>query len=150
MAFKGHPVSLGTDTRYHLIKCNKNEPKKLLALRQFGCNSWGHRYLINIYETQTPYDYLVTKAEMHDNITDMFSIYPNPSNGQLRIVSDNDPEFEVKILSMEGRIIYTGNGANGLLSIQLREYTSTSGMYILDISSAENHTVKKLFYQNRP
>lgn len=83
--------------------------------------------------------------ELENDIS--FSIYPNPTAGQLNIKFDSETEVKlINITSLEGKLIYTEKIANlTLLEKQLDIEDLANGPYYLEIVSKDGSVVTKSF-----
>ncbi len=62
-----------------------------------------------------------------------FSIYPNPTKGEVHIKSATEAEGVIMLYDMQGKIIYQYRGKLGDNRVDL--YRQKSGLYVLSISS---------------
>jgi hypothetical protein len=80
---------------------------------------------------------------------DAVQIYPNPFDTELNLIlgSEYSGTIKVEILNMGGKLIYSKNYQpdGGILKLNLDELVP--GPYLLQISSGEHRTVRKIFRQ---
>jgi hypothetical protein len=80
---------------------------------------------------------------------DAVQIYPNPFTTELNLVlgSEYSGAIKVEILNMGGKLIYSKDYLpdGGLLKLNLDELVP--GSYLLQISSGEHRTLRKIFRQ---
>jgi hypothetical protein len=67
----------------------------------------------------------------------IFNIYPNPGNGNIRLALLNgkqmDNELLVNVINMQGQVVYNGNASQ---NINIQELSN--GMYIIQLRSKDN------------
>ena len=68
-------------------------------------------------------------------VTNNFSVYPNPSNGQISLrMKANLGEGQVDIIDLNGRIVFTQNSLlEGVLNVDAGELSN--GVYLLQVSN---------------
>ena len=68
-------------------------------------------------------------------VTNNFSVYPNPSNGQISLrMKANLGEGQVEIIDLNGRIVFTQNSLlEGVLNVDAGELSN--GVYLLQVSN---------------
>ena len=68
-------------------------------------------------------------------VTNNFSVYPNPSNGQISLrMKANLGEGQVEIIDLNGRIVFTQNSLlEGVLNVDADELSN--GVYLLQVSN---------------
>jgi predicted secreted Zn-dependent protease len=80
---------------------------------------------------------------------DAVQIYPNPFDTELNLIlgSEYSGAIRIEIMNMGGKLIYSKNYQpdGGLLKLNLDELVP--GSYLLQISSGEHRTVRKIFRQ---
>ncbi len=74
------------------------------------------------------------------------SIYPNPCNGNLNIITGNEHKYTMKVFSVIGELIYSRIIQEPLTQISLNE---RKGVYIIQFTDSENKTLitKKIIVQ---
>jgi hypothetical protein len=90
--------------------------------------------------------YLISPSTGIENALNEFvSIYPNPTNGQLHIQSDNIFIMEIEIYDVMGRRVRIEDfNASDRISLDLKDIKS--GLYFMQIHSQEGN-IKKVFYK---
>ena len=82
--------------------------------------------------------------ELHSKVSEIISVYPNPSSGNVKVAFKEDVETEIIVCDYMGRMIFTNhcNGlTNNLLESKLNELVA--GVYFINVSSGTgNQTVK--------
>ncbi|MBA3706086.1 MAG: T9SS type A sorting domain-containing protein, partial [Bacteroidetes bacterium] len=78
-----------------------------------------------------------------------FEVYPNPANGLLNIVYQNNAMadvLEIKIMSILGTTVYkeTVNSLNGILNKQINSSPLSKGIYFIELNSGKDTVVKKI------
>jgi hypothetical protein len=72
-----------------------------------------------------------------------FKIYPNPNNGQFRIIYDNSEiSFNYKLYNLNGELL--DNSENHMGDAYLDLHFFKKGMYIIYITSTEHYSVQKV------
>ena len=70
------------------------------------------------------------------------SIYPNPSKGQVTVLSNLEGDSIVKVISLTGQLILEKTFDTSEMNIDLNGYEK--GIYILQITSQGNVITKKV------
>ncbi|MBI9034675.1 MAG: T9SS type A sorting domain-containing protein [Bacteroidales bacterium] len=102
---------------------------------------FGNRIDMGAIENQV----IIDNIEKHNRHISRLTVYPNPATNHINFsVDDTSTESEVKILSSDGRIvyshwIYTSNLQNQKIDIS----TLRSGVYIINITTKENLWIGK-------
>lgn len=96
------------------------------------CDTKNYTVSVNI---TTGFD--VSKIELN------FDIYPNPSNGNVTINSADENEFDVSIISTDGRVVYKQDKLRKTQNFVLNDLSK--GIYFVKITTVNNYTtIKKL------
>jgi len=75
-----------------------------------------------------------------------FDVSPNPTNGELNMQFKNlNEENQVSILNSLGQTIATIENVETHLSLNMKNYTSSPGVYFINVSSNNNIKTKKIF-----
>lgn len=103
-----------------------------------GLNQWGQVYAEG-------FAYSATGSEQVE-ISSLFKIYPNPSSGfiQIEITDQSQGEFRVKLLDLNGRMVYEAACHNRLCELDL---DLPGGMYLLNIESSERSITQKIILE---
>ncbi len=136
--------SNGTNTRYYLIKPKANEPKYLLAMRKF-CSKYQIKMLktdnsITNYKTMitNTYDSIEFKKENPAN----FNLYPNPNNGEFKILFENKENRSIKIFSALGKVIWESKESDNIeYYIKLKDFSF--GIYFVQIIDLHGNYSRK-------
>jgi len=84
----------------------------------------------------------ITKIENEFNLLNNVSIYPNPAQNQLNILTNNIDISELKLLSMDERLIESYSNITNQLTINLRSYSN--GIYFIQMSNSVGIETKKI------
>ncbi|WP_055445843.1 choice-of-anchor Q domain-containing protein [Lacinutrix mariniflava] len=105
---------------------------------QIGQSVFGASRDIGAYESQ------VTLSVDDLNLSSTFNMFPNPSNGTININLDNTISGEIKmeIVSITGQVIKTMALSSGNNRLDVSELSS--GIYVINIRTANNSISKKL------
>ncbi len=103
-----------------------------------GLNQWGQVYAEG-------FSYSATGTEQEE-IFSLFKIYPNPSSGfiQIEIADQSQGEFRVKLLDLNGKMIFETACHNRLCELNLK---LPGGMYLLNIESPERSITQKIILE---
>ena len=74
-----------------------------------------------------------------------FQIYPNPSNGQLMITTDQHQKGQVQIVDLQGKVILSEPLNSGQHYMDISDIST--GLYIIRIGSESNWTSQKLILE---
>lgn len=75
--------------------------------------------------------------------TDFF-VQPNPSSNNFTIVNPNRTTLRFSLFDVSGRLVLSGSGSDGKLTVGTTENNLPSGIYFLQIDSASNRSIVKL------
>jgi bacillolysin len=85
----------------------------------------------------------------NSNLFEEFSIYPNPSNGSIKLNLSTLADVKINLYDMSGRNIYTNlfenNGTNFNQDINFG--TLSKGIYLINVSSDGKNATKKLIIE---
>ena len=84
----------------------------------------------------------ITKIENEINLLNNVSIYPNPVQNQLEILTNNVQIEELRLLSMEGKLLERFEKIGDRLSIDLSSYSN--GVYFIQMSNDVGVETKKI------
>ena len=103
-----------------------------------GLNQWGQVYAEG-------FAYSATGIEQEEIIS-LFKIYPNPSSGhiQIEITDQAQSEFRVKLMDLNGKLVYETDCHNKLCELNLE---LPGGMYLLNIESSERSITQKIILE---
>ena len=80
---------------------------------------------------------------IEENIINDFLIYPNPTNGRIKISSKNNLHINtIKIFSIVGKNVHYINNYRSEIELDLRHLKS--GIYFVDISTDKGTISKRL------
>jgi len=83
-----------------------------------------------------------------DIVTDVFSLWPNPSNGTVNIAfnSSSNDDVAIRLYDISGRLVDTQLFENnsGAFNQEVRFNNVKNAMYILSIHSGDTHIHKRL------
>lgn len=85
-------------------------------------------------ETKTETETEVETDDKHadESITNLLKVYPNPTNGELFIVFENNKLLKVELYSIQGQMIFSNNNINAFKhSLNLEKYSN--GLYVVKI-----------------
>lgn len=91
---------------------------------QYGCSN-SDTSMINIVECELPYN----ETSLDENTEDLVSIYPNPSNGEFTIESDEN--LNATITDAMGRIVQIVELKSGMTSVSIAN--EANGVYFIII-----------------
>jgi Secretion system C-terminal sorting domain/Carbohydrate esterase, sialic acid-specific acetylesterase len=136
--------SNGTNTRYYLIKPKANEPKHLLVMRKF-CG----KYLIKMLKTDnTITNYKITKAntnnsiELETPIATSFNLFPNPNNGEFKILFEDKQNRTIKIFNAIGKLIWANKDSyENEYAINIKDISQ--GIYFVHITNSDGNINRK-------
>lgn len=87
-------------------------------------------------------------ASTQDTAFNNFNLYPNPSNGKIRLTFEtkNNANVSIKLFDIRGRLIETKdfNNTSSIFSEDLTFDTIGTGLYLLQIQNGNLQTTKKL------
>lgn len=100
------------------------------------------------------FDNFVVKASATDTLLGVdqvnslaqFSVYPNPAKDFITVENDSNSINAIQISDFNGRIVKTVNGTNET-SLELNISDLSSGVYLLNVTTSEGSTVKKIVKQ---
>ncbi len=95
-----------------------------------GCNSKTYTVTVGITTG-------ITKNIADEN----FVVYPNPSNGKIRISTSYIDNFDMTVYSAEGKQVFSENTVSNEKEVDLG--TLSKGVYIIQLKDRENRTVHK-------
>lgn len=140
----------GSDTKYLTFQLEPNQPKSLIAMRNFNCN--GNRYLINVYQhnqgnkKQGTNDALSQDSEALGiaHTADRLLVYPNPTSGTLTMSlegfrSGNNITFEV--YNANGQLVDKGSSLSKEGTQEIVFYLSptlNNGIFMLKVIGDNN------------
>lgn len=104
-----------------------------VMVRFVGINAWGNNlYLDNVN--------IQTNLSLAENGSIDFNIYPNPSNGNFKVVhSLSKPSIQV--LSLEGKLVYSGKLSKSVEQVNL---DLAAGTYLVKIEENGHQALKRL------
>jgi len=84
-----------------------------------------------------------------ENQFNVFSVYPNPSNGIFNLSVSTVDDAQVKLFDIRGRNVYSKLHANNsdVFNTKLDFSSLASGVYMLDVESGSKRAVKKIVIQ---
>jgi len=96
-----------------------------------------------------PYTFTTTSTTTglnESNISNLFSIYPNPTNGLLTIyVNQKMENATINILNVIGENVYQESISNGTSFVKTFNLSDKAkGIYFISVKNGNNHTIKKL------
>jgi len=102
-------------------------------------NTWS----IEVCET------IVTSLAVENNDFTLFGVYPNPSNGKVKINLSTIDDVKVSLFDISGRLIYSKlhSNTNGTFSKEINFGNVSTGVYFLNVISNNKKAVKKLVIQ---
>jgi poly(3-hydroxybutyrate) depolymerase len=74
-----------------------------------------------------------------------FKIFPNPASSVLNIQSDKSGDYDITIIDLMGRVVYTQNGINGAISVDLSGVKT--GNYLVRLTQNNNSGIQKLILE---
>ncbi len=83
----------------------------------------------------TPVHTAISKVKNYEELT----VYPNPSNGTVRIANAVSMNATYELYDLAGKKVRSGLVGNGTIRLNV-----TKGMYMLCVDDAENHMVNKI------
>jgi PKD repeat protein len=95
-----------------------------------GCNS--KTYTVSVGITTG-----ITKNIADEN----FVVYPNPSNGKIKINTTYIDNFDMAVYSAEGKLVFSQNTLSNEKEVDLGNVSK--GVYIIQLKDRENRTVHK-------
>ena len=139
-------AATGTGTTYQWINCNGNVPISGATAQSFTPTANGN-YAVIIGQsdcTDTSSCIAVTSVGIVEgHLSHQIKTYPNPTSGMVTIDLGSDyPAAEVKVISLIGALISTGNYSHTqMLQVEMPE---TDGVYFVTIklSNGESATVR--------
>ena len=142
---KGKPVAVSTigndiSEVFELDMNNIDSGDHILYIRcKNSIGYWGLPYIYSF-----SYD---VNGLNESNIKSWFSLYPNPNTGDFTIemTALHQQGTVIKILNMNGKVIYTRSLDNEINPISL---TLSPGLYIIKVDSGNDHFSKKLIIQH--
>jgi hypothetical protein len=87
------------------------------------------------------YEYDAALSIESPNISNIFSVYPNPTNGLITIETDQEIK-SVKLFSLDGKLLLEGQNSN----LQIDNFPS--GIYMLYLESVNGTTLYKKIIKN--
>lgn len=98
--------------------------------------------MTNLSCTDTTACFTITNVGLDDNTTNLFAIYPNPTNGDLTIsTSQVLTNASVKLVSLTGQVLQQENNVTGsIFNMNITE--QSSGIYFVEIN--ENGIVQRI------
>jgi hypothetical protein len=74
-----------------------------------------------------------------------FKIFPNPTSSVLNIQSDKSGDYDITIIDLMGRVVYTQNSVNGTISVDLSGVKT--GNYLVRLTQNNNSGIQKLILE---
>jgi len=86
---------------------------------------------------------------VEDNVFETFSMYPNPANNEVTIELRSDQDVNITIFDIRGREVFTNGYVNNsaLFNRTLNLDAMTTGLYLVQITSGDKKTTKKLIIE---
>jgi len=81
------------------------------------------------------------------NLTHSFSIYPNPTETQVTIISDGKPILNLIIINVLGEIVYQHNSDIGTEQLTISTKDFASGTYFIKLDLGDDYVIQKLIKQ---
>ncbi len=140
----------GVNTKYLLVKPTMRGGKKyLLAMRDGGCSN----LLVSMYDANNGNNYRAAKPKNEEdalisNEAENISIYPNPTNGIVSIVSNEIGINELELFNSYGQLILK-NRYNSERYVQLDINKEINGVYFLKVTNSKNVQVTKKIVLNK-
>lgn len=97
----------------------------------FGCNATGESEVTE-----------VIVVGVNEKGLNLFSVYPNPSEGVLNIVPRVESSYVIALFDMSGRRVYFNENANGKMFLDLS--TISAGYYHLRIDTEKESMIERL------
>jgi hypothetical protein len=102
------------------------------------------RNLLNRYVDESLLPETPNKALKNKRIVSFSaSIYPNPSKGELVIVTNSDALLELKMFDITGKMVYENKNIKNQTILNLAGFTN--GLYSLNLYDSNNHKNYKTF-----
>lgn len=133
----------GANTQYVLVKAETNQPKYLMAFRQYGCSENSYNYLVNMYKSYNGNNKISSKnkdkhvlTETGSSADNTISIYPNPSNGKFSVYFnlEHSSQTTFELYNMSGKLVMKHNYSmldSGKQVINIKINNIQSGIYII-------------------
>lgn len=80
-----------------------------------------------------------------DNQNSNISIYPNPAQSQITIISEGDEMHSISITNVLGEIVYSSHNKTDIMSIDISDFAS--GTYFVKIDLMDRTIVQKMIKQ---
>ena len=112
----------------------KNNGKFTASVQHYTCPTGGVRRAIINNDVLAEEDIIDENDESEEN---RFAIYPNPSDGLFTIsMEESDSPYTIEITDMTGRTVYTGNGNEQEVEIDLSG--KAKGVYTVKVLTNKN------------
>ncbi|MDD4217301.1 MAG: PKD domain-containing protein, partial [Bacteroidales bacterium] len=83
-------------------------------------------------------------VNMLDNLTDSFSMYPNPTETQVTIVSEEKPILSLIIVNVLGEVVYKNNSDIHAEQFTISTKDFASGTYFIKVEFKDDFVIQKL------
>ncbi|MDG1429505.1 MAG: T9SS type A sorting domain-containing protein, partial [Crocinitomicaceae bacterium] len=91
--------------------------------------------------TDTSDCYIIAASSLN-TLTNEVSVYPNPSNGSLRVVVSSDSKL--RLLDLKGRMVFEEELVSGKHELRLAEL---KGIYLYQIQTDKTHFAGRIIFE---
>jgi len=92
---------------------------------------------------------VLAQLGVEENAFESFSMYPNPANNEVTIELSTNQDVNITIFDIRGREVFTNGYANNstLFNRTISLDAMTTGLYLVQITSGDKKTTKKLIIE---
>lgn len=106
----------------------------------YGPNNEQSNYFVDDLKLEDITDY--TSVSSNSNFD--FSVYPNPSNGQIAIQWEDNSTYDLIVTDITGKLVYSENNITANSNFNL---TAEKGTYFVQLSNNESSSIKKIIIE---
>ena len=132
-----------TTATYQWLDCNNNF-SPLAGETNISITPGPGSYAVELTEnscTDTSDCYIIAASSLN-TLTNEVSVYPNPSNGSLRVVVSSDSKL--RLLDLKGRMVFEEELVSGKHELRLAEL---KGIYLYQIQTDKTHFAGRIIFE---
>jgi aminopeptidase N len=76
------------------------------------------------------------------NIPDGFQVYPNPSNGEIKLFTDSEQEYKIELFDLNSKLLYSQMHTGYFQKLDFSMFEA--GIYIVKVSKSHNTYIKRI------
>ena len=118
--------------------CNATDPTQIIPVYSIGKANSTYGFIMPPFGVSVTATF-VAGTSVNENNDIPVSVYPNPTNGQVKIEAENMKH--ITISNMLGQTIYDGNASGNAFEYDFSKHEA--GIYLIRIETAHGVAVKK-------